>query len=132
MERLVTRAIILDENKRVLVGKRAKDAGANQWALVGGKPEEDETLIDAVGREVEEELRVKFVNVQFYLERVDSDTDPISPWRVHFFTGKIIGTINPKVDEILEVMYISQEDLDKFDIAFDHRERLKEFFKSVL
>lgn len=129
-ERVVTRAIIQDEQNRVLLGLRARGHGANQWALVGGKPDKGEKLEDAIVREVSEELGADFVNTRFYLEKVDNDTDPQNPWRVIFYTGELAGNITIKKDEILEIRYVSKEDLDKLDIAFDHKDRLLEFFTS--
>ena len=128
MERLVTRAIILDENKKVLLGRRAGGIGANQWALVGGKPDENETPETAVMREVVEELGVRFINVQFCSEAVNRETD----WKTYFFTWSIEGVLDLNPNEILEIRYVTETDLDMLDIAFDHKERLMEFFKNVL
>jgi 8-oxo-dGTP pyrophosphatase MutT (NUDIX family) len=132
VERVATRAFILGEDKKILVGKRARGMGANQWALVGGKPDQDEFLEETIIREIREELGVQFVDVKFYQERIDVDTDPISPWRVYFYTGKLQSDPKPNLDEILEVKWILADDLLSLDMAFDHKERLEEFFRSVL
>jgi len=127
-EREVTRAIILDDKDRVLLGKRSRGMGANQWALVGGKPDKDETKEETIVREVREELGVEFTPT-FYKEEVDTATDPIHPWHVYFYTGGIKGTLQPKEDEISEAVYVGSNDLANYDIAFNHRERLEEFFR---
>jgi 8-oxo-dGTP pyrophosphatase MutT (NUDIX family) len=127
-EREVTRAIILDDEGKVLLGKRARGMGANQWALIGGKPDPNESLEICIKREVLEELGIEFEPV-FYKEELDTATDPEKPWKVYFYTGISQGELNPKPDEISAVVYVSQDDLDRLDIAFDHRERLIEFFE---
>lgn len=128
-ERVVTRAFIENEKKQVLVGLRARGIGANQWALIGGKPDDGESPEAAIVREVAEELETVFEDPQIYLEEVDSETDPANPWRVFFFTGVMRGTPNPKQDEIREIKYIGEADLETLDIAFDHKSRLREFFR---
>jgi 8-oxo-dGTP pyrophosphatase MutT (NUDIX family) len=127
--REVTRAIILDENGKVLLGKRGRGTAEGMWALVGGKPDNGETPVETVIREVKEELGLDF-EPQPYLEEVDEQSDPINPWKVYIFTGKAHGSLNPN-EEIVEVVYAGREDLDKLDIAFDHRTRLIEYFESV-
>ncbi len=130
LERVVTRAIITNDKGEVLLGLRARGHGAKQWALVGGKPDENETAVEALKREVYEELGVGF-EPKFYLERVDDTTDPQQPWRVYFFTGQVLGEITLKKDEIEQVNYFSRDEVATLDIAFDHKQRLIEFFDSV-
>jgi 8-oxo-dGTP pyrophosphatase MutT (NUDIX family) len=131
LEHVVARAIITDDEGRVLLGLRARGQGANQWALVGGKPDNSETPVATIKREVSEELGVGFEPV-FYLQRVDDITDPQHPWHVYYFTGHVLGEITIKEDEIKEVKYFSKEEVMALDIAFDHKERLLDFFKSHL
>ena len=127
----VTRAIITNEQGQVLLGKRAKGMGEGKYALVGGKPDQGETPIKAVVREVKEELGLDF-DPTLILERVDTQTDPINPWKTYFFTGTATGVIQLKDDEITDIIFVSEEDLDGLDIAFDHRDRLKDFFRQNL
>jgi 8-oxo-dGTP diphosphatase len=125
MERVVTRAIILDEDMNVLMGKRADDPGKNKWALVGGKPDGDEHLYEAIVREVAEELGMEFVGVKFHSAIRNNN------WRTYFFTGQIVGQTSFDPKEILEVRYVSREELSQLDIAFDHKEILEDFFRFV-
>ena len=99
--------------------------------MVGGKPDKRETEEDAVKREVLEELGIQFVP-QFYSERLDSSSVPNQPWRVYYFTGRFSGEIKPNPDEISEVTFVTREDLATLDIAFDHRERLTEYFEQAI
>ena len=63
---VVCRAIILDNQNRVLLGKRARGNGVGQWALVGGRPEGVETPEQTIVREVKEELGINFIP-QFFI-----------------------------------------------------------------
>ena len=125
----VSRAIIINDRGKVLLGKRVRSLGAGQYALVGGKPEEGETAELAIIREVKEELGIDFYPTTF-IENEDSVSDPEHPWLVTTFTGTFSGEIKPNTAEISDVIWVSDSDLDSFDIAFDHKERLREFFQT--
>jgi NADH pyrophosphatase NudC (nudix superfamily) len=51
-------AVILDEAGRVLLARRANDPGAGLWDLIGGFIDEGEDPLEALLREVREELSV--------------------------------------------------------------------------
>src|SRR3989344_1066715 len=80
----VVRAIILNKEGKVLLGKRTQGKGAGGWALVGGKPEENETPEATIVREVQEELGIKF-NPHFYFEETDKEPFPGEFWDVVYF-----------------------------------------------
>jgi len=126
--RIAVRAIILDNNGNVLIGKRANKLGKNQWALIGGKPDSGESPEQAVVREVKEEIGVIFENPILWKVEQNDVTIPGELWRTSYFLGKITGKIVLKQDEILEIKYVSQQDLTNFDITFGHDQILREFF----
>lgn len=96
--------------------------------MVGGIVEEDETLEKAVVREVKEELGLEFVP-ELFLEEMDNKSVVNETWEVYFYKGLAKGELKLKTDEVLEIAYVGENDLDEFDIAYDHRERLEEFFE---
>lgn len=59
-------ALIEDENGRLLAVRRSKDPAKGTWHLPGGFAEVEETVEDAVKREVKEELNID-VEVTSYL-----------------------------------------------------------------
>lgn len=126
-ERIATRALIVVDGK-VLLGKRVRGHGVDQFALVGGKPDEGETLEQTIIREVEEEIGLKFRNPILWKEIPDSKSVLGEIWHIYFFTGEIEGHLVLKKDEISEVIYIGRDDLPNVDIAFNHREVLTQFF----
>src|SRR3989344_893073 len=88
----VVRAIILNKEGKVLLGKRTQGKGAGGWALVGGRPEENETPEATIVREVQEELGIKF-NPHFYFEETDKEPFPGEFWDVVYFQGYFAGEI---------------------------------------
>lgn len=131
MNKVVTRAIIL-VNGKVLLGKRARGRGVNQYALVGGKPEGSETLEETIAREVNEELGILFKNIKLWKEEIDKKSVPSELWNVYYFYGVGEGCLSLKKDEILDVIYVDKDGLSTYDIAFDHRSILEEFFEQTI
>lgn len=127
----VSRAIITNEQGLILLGKRARGIMEGKYALVGGKPDPGETPKEAVIREVKEELGLDF-EPTLILERIDYETDPRDFWKTYFFTGTVSGIIQLNEDKISDITFISEEDLDNLDIAFDHKERLRDYFRQNL
>lgn len=127
--KVVTRAIILVDGK-VLLGRRARGMGANQYALVGGKPDPGETLEETIVREVQEEIGVSFKNIKFWkAELGTTSVSKAEPWNVYYFYGDMEGSPKLKPDEILDVIYVGKDDLSDVDVAFDHKAILVEFFE---
>jgi len=131
MNKVVTRAIIL-VNGKILLGKRAGGRGAGQYALVGGKPEGKESPEDTIVREVHEELGILLKNVKPWKTILGKESFPGEVWDAYFFYGEGEGPLNLKKNEILDVIYVGKNDLSKYDIAFDHKSILEEFFDEAI
>jgi 8-oxo-dGTP pyrophosphatase MutT (NUDIX family) len=127
--REVSRAIITDNTGRVLLGKRGRGPAAGLYALIGGKPDYGESAREAIVREVMEETGLRF-DPTFYLEELDFTSDPKDPWKVTYFTGLVTGELKLEPAEVEEVTYVSESDLKKIAIAFNHKQKLVEFFRS--
>ena len=131
MEKVVVRAIILNDKGEVLLAKRASGFGVNQWAFVGGKPKNGEELENAIKREVREELGLELYKVKLYRKEIDKLSVTGEIWSVYFFTSRFKGNIVIKKDELKDVKFVIKKDLKTLDIAFDHKERLLEFFETL-
>jgi 8-oxo-dGTP diphosphatase len=68
-------AIVFDPEGRVLLVERAKPPGVGQWSVPGGKLEGNETLAQAVSREVREEtgLVVEVGPLSCVVERIGDE-----------------------------------------------------------
>lgn len=117
---------------KVLLGKRGRGFGENKYALIGGKPDGDETPKETVVREVREETDLIFKDSVLWREIVDKESVPGETWRIYFFHGRFEGQLKLKDDEILEVVYVGRDDLSSVDIAFNHREILTQFFNETV
>ncbi|MBP5699125.1 MAG: (deoxy)nucleoside triphosphate pyrophosphohydrolase [Alphaproteobacteria bacterium] len=66
--KIVGTAIIVDEQKRVLIGQRPEGkALPGLWEFPGGKQEENETIEQCIVREIYEELNIKCVVGDFLM-----------------------------------------------------------------
>lgn len=121
------RMILMDPTKGILAGKRTKTGyGQGQWALFGGKPDEGESPEVAVARETEEEAGV-YTDPKKYLETFDDSFG--ERWHVTFFVSEFEGTPKLNKKEHSEFIYITPDNIDELDIAFNHRQILKRFFE---
>jgi 8-oxo-dGTP pyrophosphatase MutT (NUDIX family) len=131
MEKIAVRAIILDRKGNVLLGKRARGTLAEKWALIGGKPDQDETEEQTVKREVCEEIGGEFTNLVFWKKELQEAVTPGDFLRESYYFGNITADtekliLNPT--ETLEVKYFSRIDLDNFEVVPIHDKILREFF----
>ena len=127
---IAVRAIIVNSEQKVMLIKRALDAyEGGRWCLVGGKPNENEGLDRAIARETQEEVGAEFT-LSLYKEIENPDTSTGIRWITHYFVGH--GEIIPdqlQPDEVSEIGFFSQREIEGLDIAFDHKDVLTQFFK---
>jgi 8-oxo-dGTP diphosphatase len=88
-------AAILDDQHRVLLSKRP--AGVHQgglWEFPGGKLEAEENVVDALGRELYEELGIRPTNLRPLIRVTHDYTDKavlLDVWCVTVFSGEPLG-----------------------------------------
>ncbi len=108
----VVAGIIQNEQQQILIAKRMshKPLG-NLWEFPGGKIEPDETIFDALVRELFEEVDLKIFEAEPFLENNHDYGDKIvilNVWRVTKFSGIACGK------EGQEIRWISINDLDHY------------------
>jgi ADP-ribose pyrophosphatase YjhB (NUDIX family) len=121
--KLVARALIFDSEGKILLGKRAGGQGEGKWSLIGGKPEEGESMEEAIIREVKEEIGVDFIP-ELFLQAEDSNTDPPHIWQVCYFKGPISGEFNLAPREVAEIQYFSLDKIKDLEFAFSHNKKV--------
>jgi ADP-ribose pyrophosphatase YjhB (NUDIX family) len=130
--RHVTVNAIIIKNNQVLLGKRGMFKGRamleiNKWALIGGFLERDETLVEAVKREVKEESGLTITAVKLFRINDRSNRPKEDRQNVDFiFLAKVNqGPLKQGYEEIKELRWFSLDNLPpKEELAFDHVESL--------
>ncbi len=105
-------ALVLDDEGRVLLARRAGDPGAGLWDLLGGFIDEGEEPLAALERELAEETALEIAVGDFvggFADRYGDD----GVYTINFYwTARIAGG-EPELDEeeILEVRWFSPGEL---------------------
>lgn len=96
--------VVMDKDKVLLVQQR-KQIAYGLWSYPGGHVEENETLEEAVIREVKEELGVELVKPKLF--KIYSIVTSQGPLKIHTFTGNLKGQISLKNDELIAYKWFS-------------------------
>ena len=127
---IAVRAIVFNDEQKIMLIKRAPNTyEGGKWCLVGGKPDENESLDKAVARETLEEVGVQ-LPLTYYAEIENPDTSTGTRWITHYFVGNsnaLPDQFDPR--EVSEIAFFSESELEKLDIAFDHKDVLMQFLK---
>lgn len=124
-------AIITNEKGQILLIKRSDNSRTfpNTYGLVGGWMEWNETVQDAVKREVKEEIGVEIEIIKFlgkYFDKLGRHPTKTSIALPHLC--KITsGTPTPnQPEEVKEVKWLSPSEIKNIDLAYDHKQMLEE------
>lgn len=136
--RHVTVNAILLKNQEVLMGLRAPVKGltmleVGKWALLGGFFDRDESLVDAVKREIMEESGWQVADIELF--RINDNPDRPQEDRQNvdmIFTATAVEQVGTHDNEIKELKWFPLSALPSSDqIAFDHADSL-ELYKQHL
>lgn len=137
----------MDDNFFVLGAKRGKKAADYQgyWNLICGYLDWNETLSEAIEREIWEEvgfdlnITKKFLLVDKLNETWRIDDDPIKSNRqniTHHFGGIFVSDKFPELvidgKETEDALWINIEAIDEYNWAFDHDKIIKLFVKKFI
>ena len=119
--------VILQKGSEVLLIKRKNEPFKDHLALPGGFVNQGEKVETAALREVSEETSLEIELVDILGVYSDPNRDP----RRHILTVVFIGIIlkgvpNPK-DDSSEIQWIQLDDIQKKDLAFDHKQILSDY-----
>jgi ADP-ribose pyrophosphatase YjhB (NUDIX family) len=111
-------AVCIDDEGRVLLGRRAFDPGKNLWDLPGGFMHEDEHPLDALRREVREETALEIEPIDFlgfWLEPYDGRIVLCLAW-----TATAVGEAQAG-DDLVELRWFAPDELPPAaELAFTH------------
>jgi 8-oxo-dGTP diphosphatase len=125
-EATVSAIITTPDRSKFLITRRKTGLYQGRWCLPGGHIDRDETLRDAVIREVKEETGLDFA------PRLFSCFDEIIPEHdIHtiaiVFDGLAYGTITTQVDEVAEIGWYSLGEIREMAFAFRHKDIIESY-----
>lgn len=94
-------ALLIDDQGRVLLARRANDPGAGLWDLLGGFVDEGEDGLDALRRELREELGVEIEPGEFVGAFPDTYGDD-GIYTLNLYWTAVIASGEPTPNEELE------------------------------
>jgi 8-oxo-dGTP diphosphatase len=120
---------ILFDGQRILLGKRAphRRAYANRWDVIGGKLEAGETILQALARELGEEIGVTPTHSAALTSLVDNSPEARGGATYHFFvvTGWTGGEPRMANDEHSELAWFTIDEARALpDLAIDAYRKL--------
>lgn len=127
----VVRLIVPNTEGKVLILRRAKTAHAEgRWCLPGGKVDYNETVEQAVAKELREETALDCGRARFLFYQ---DSLPPEPGTMHcinlYFECTVSGEpqLNP---ESSDWAWVGPGELDRYEIAFRNDEGLRRYWDS--
>ncbi|MDO8497651.1 MAG: NUDIX hydrolase [bacterium] len=131
MIEIIVRAILVNEENKILLVRRVKEPEKEKWSLPGGKVKWRETAKKGIQREIKEELQLIFTpHYLFFTEYILPEKKLHS--HVMYYDGKYSGTILAKDDEISELHFFSYSEVETLkNIAWNHREMILKYFNKI-
>lgn len=125
-------AVIFDDNDRLLVVRRSKEPAKGTWHIPGGFVEVDESIEQAIIREVKEELNID-IKVEEYLFSIPNryQYKEIEKYPLDFFFKcKIVDMSNLKIDlsENSEYAFLKPEDIKIADFGLPSIRKAIEYY----
>lgn len=114
---LSVRALLIDENKKMLILKRSTDSKTNpgKWELPGGKVDQGESFDQALIREVYEETQLK-INLEHVVGISEQNLHLIRAVHI-IMSGKILDGVLTLSSEHEGYAWVFFEDLSEYELA---------------
>jgi len=121
-------AVIVDDSGKVVLIKRKFPPFKDYYALPGGFIEPGETPEQALHREIKEETNLDTKIIDKIGVYDDEHRDPRGLIHTTAYRCKIVGDVTKMKggDDSLKAILFSKEQINKFDLAFDHKKILKD------
>ncbi len=113
--------VLIEENKVLLI-KRAGEPFKGEWAIPGGRIEDDETAEDCLKREMKEETGLDVEEIRFTGLYTDPNRDPRQVIAACYLVKRTGGTLKAG-DDAAEAAWFGLNDLPP--LAADHKKILE-------
>jgi NAD+ diphosphatase len=126
-------ALVLDDQGRVLLARRAADPGRGLWDLLGGFQIEGELPLETLSRELEEETGVEIEPLEFFgawPDRYGQD----GVWTLNLYWKAQIHSGTPEAaDDVAELAWFAPHELPPWgDFAFENTVAVLKLWESGL
>ncbi|MGC1123016.1 MAG: NUDIX hydrolase [Candidatus Methanofastidiosia archaeon] len=123
--------VIIYDKGKVLIIKRAFEPSAHRWSIPGGAVEVGESVRDAARREVAEELGLD-IKLRDVVEVLDNIVYKGECIKYHYvlidFWADVRGGILRPNRECLDVRWVYENELDRFDLTQGARKAIQKVF----
>ena len=127
-------ACIVDEQQRVLLTRRSIEPFCGQWVMPGGKVDHGETLLQALHREVREEVGIE-VHIAGLLDVYEHVAlgDNNDHYVILYYRARPLGVdLLPNHSEVIEAKWVPENRLIAYDMTPGTRHILAQIFPETL
>lgn len=120
-------AIFVNEAKEILLIHRTGKNFNGYWGLVSGMVEWNEEVLEALKREVKEEIGVEIENIQYtgkYYDKIGRHPTKTVICLPHFC--KIKSGIPSPISECDEVRWFTSAEIKNMELSYDHKKMLED------
>ena len=126
---LAVNAMIVSDSEKILLVRRTIEPFNGLWSLPGGFVEHDETVEEALTREVEEETGLKIRPKQIFDVFSHPLRSPVKHVVTMCYLADVLGGSLKSSNESLEARFFSASEIPA-RLAFDHHEIVEKYMKS--
>lgn len=120
----------IDEVEHVLLTLRDHQPFDNFWCIPGGHIEKNESVIDAINREIKEETELNFSGEFFgYFEEYIPELD--HNYIVLVFYGTATGSLPDRTEEVSDFKWLPLSEAVQLKLAFRHQEILDAYYQKT-
>lgn len=124
--------LLLEDGKGNLLLQKRKDDG--KWSNHGGAIEIDESVEDALKREVKEELNIELIEFSLFgiysganYHHVYPNGDEVSAIDIVFLCSKYSGEISIQKDEVVEVKWFNKDNIPS-NLSNNAKQSIMDYF----
>ncbi|MBE6496862.1 MAG: NUDIX hydrolase [Methanobrevibacter sp.] len=128
---ITTDIFIFDDDLNFILIKRKNEPYKDCWAIPGGFVEYGETVENAAIREAKEETSIDVELMDLVNVYSKPDRDPRGHTITVAYTAKGNFADKKADSDAIDISIFDEKKLDEIDIAFDHKEIIKDCLKTA-